>query len=70
MLNLSKIRKCLTQKATETLGNYFSLVHAFAASKMDNCNSLLARLLKYLLEKVQRVHNTAALIDRLPCLQI
>ena len=46
--NLSKIRKCLTQKDTETL------VHAFVTSKLDNCNSLLAELPQYLLDKVQR----------------
>ena len=42
--NLSKIRKCLTQKKTETL------VHAFATSKLDNCNSVLAELPQYLLD--------------------
>ena len=42
--NLSKIRKCLTQKDTETL------VHAFVTSKLDNCNSLLAELAQYLLQ--------------------
>ena len=41
--NLSKIRKCLTQEDTQTL------VHAFVTSKLDNCNSLLAELAKYLL---------------------
>ena len=52
--NLSKIRKCLTQKDTETL------VHAFVTSKLDNCNSLLAELPQYLLDKVQWVQNAAA----------
>ena len=52
--NLSKTRKCLTQKDTETL------VHAFVTSKLDNCNSLLAELSQYLLYKVQWVHNAAA----------
>ena len=42
--NLSKTRKCLTHKDTETL------VHAFVTSKLDNCNSLLA----------ERVQNAAA----------
>ena len=51
--NLSRIRKCLSQKDTETL------VHAFVASKLDNCNSLLAELPQYLLDKVQRVQNAA-----------
>ena len=52
--NLSKIRKCLTQKDTETL------FHAFVTSKLDNWNSLLAELPQYLLDKVQRVQNAAA----------
>ena len=52
--NLSKIRKCLTQKDTETL------VHAFVTSKPHNCNSLLAELTQYLLYKLQRVQNAAA----------
>ena len=52
--NLSKIRKCPTQKDTETL------VHAFVTSKLDNCNSLLAELPQYLLDRVQWVQNAAA----------
>ena len=52
--NLSKIRKCLTQKDTETL------VHGFVTSKLENCNSLLAELPQYLLDKVQRIQNAAA----------
>ena len=52
--NLSKIWKFLTQKDTETL------VHAFMTTKLDNCNSLLDELPQYLLDKVQRVQNTAA----------
>ena len=51
--NLSKTRKCLTQN-TETL------VHAFVTSKLDNCNSLLAELSQYLLDKVRRVQNATA----------
>ena len=51
--NLSKIRKCLTQKDTETL------VHDFVTSKLNNCNSLLAELTQYLLDKTQRVQNAA-----------
>ena len=54
MCNLSKIRKCLTQKDIEML------VHAFVTSKLHNCNSLLAELPQYLLDKVQRVQNAAA----------
>ena len=60
--NLSQIRKCLTQKDTETL------VHAFVTSKLDNCNSLLAELSQYLLDKVQRVQCCCA--SRLPYSQI
>ena len=52
--NFSRIRKCLTQKDTETL------VHAFVTSKLDSCNSLLVELPQYLLDKVQRVQNAAA----------
>ena len=47
--NLSKIRKCLTQK------DIIILVHAFITSKLDNCNSLLSELPQYLLDKLQRV---------------
>ena len=54
--NLSKIRKCLTQKDLKTE----TLVHAFVTSKLDNCNSLLAELPQYLLDKAQRVQNAAA----------
>ena len=36
------------------------LVHVFVTSKLDNCNSLLAELPQYLLDKVQRVQNAAA----------
>ena len=53
--NLLKIRKSLTQKDTKTL-----VVHAFVSSKLDNCNSLLAELPQYLLDKVQRVQNAVA----------
>ena len=59
--NLSQSRKCLTQKDTETL------VHAFATSKLDNCNSMLAGLLQYLLDKVQGVHNVAAWLVSRTC---
>ena len=48
------MRKCRTQKDTETL------VHALVTSKLDNCNSLLAELPQYLLDRVQRVQNAAA----------
>ena len=39
-----------------------SLVHAFSTSKVDYCNSLLYRVPKYLLLRLQRVLNCAARI--------
>ena len=53
--NLSRIRKCLTQKDTETL------VHAFVTSKLDNCDSLLAELPQDLLDKVPVLANMTEL---------
>ena len=44
-----------------------TLVHAFVASKLDNCNSLLAELPQYLLDKVQRVQNAAARLISCTC---
>ena len=52
--NLIKIRKCLTQKDTETL------LDTFVATKLNNCNSFLAELPQYLFDKVQRVQNAEA----------
>ena len=51
--NLSRSRNCLSLKDTETL------FHAFITTKLDNCNSLLAGLPQYLINKLQRVHNAA-----------
>ena len=51
--NLSRSRNCLSLKDTETL------FHAFITTKLDNCNSLLAGLPQYLIDKLQRVHNAA-----------
>ena len=59
--NLSKIRKCLTQKDTERL------VHAFVTSKLNNCNSMLAKVPQYLLDKVQRLQNAAARLVSCTC---
>ena len=52
--NISRIRKYISFKTTETL------VHAFITSKLDNCNSLLFGLPKNLLDKLQSVQNAAA----------
>ena len=52
--NISLIRKYLDTDATK------SLVHAYVTSRLDYCNSLLFGLPKELLNKLQRVQNTAA----------
>ena len=57
--NIARIRHCLSQSDTEIL------VHAFITSKLDNCNSLLYGLPKFLIERVQNVQNsTARMITR------
>jgi hypothetical protein len=52
--NIYRIRKYLTDKATK------SLVHAFITSRLDYCNGLLYGTPKHLLDRLQRVQNTAA----------
>ncbi len=52
--NIYRIRKYLTDNAAK------SLVHAFVTSRIDYCNSLLFGTLKHLLDRLQRVLNTAA----------
>jgi len=52
--NISRIRKLLSTKTTETL------VHAFETSKLDHCNSLLYGVPKYVIQKLQSVQNAAA----------
>jgi hypothetical protein len=54
--NSSKIRKYLTHKATT------SIVHAFVSSKLDFNNSLLYGHSNKLINKLQRIQNTAARI--------
>ncbi len=49
-----RIRKFLTDNATK------SLVHAFVTSRTDYCKSLLFGTLEHLLDRLQRVLNTAA----------
>ena len=52
--NIAKIRDCLTQDDTETL------IHALITCKLDYCNSLLYGLPQYLIDRLQRVQNSAA----------
>ena len=54
--NISKIRKYLTEEATETR------VHTFVSSKLDYCNPLLYGLPKHMISRLQSVQNTAARI--------
>ena len=51
---ISAIRHLLTQEATQTL------VCAFILSRLDYCNSLLSGCPKYLVDRLQRVQNSAA----------
>ena len=52
--NISRIRKLLSTKTTETL------VYAFVTSKLDHCNYLLYGVPKYVTKKLQSVQNAAA----------
>ena len=54
--NISKVRTSLTRDACETL------VQAYVTSRLDYCNVLLHGLPKYLIERVQKVQNSAARI--------
>lgn len=54
--HIRNIRSFLSQSDTETL------IHAFVTSRLDNLNSLLVGLPKYLLNRLQRIQNTAARI--------
>ena len=56
--NIGKIRNYLDQPTAE------KLVHAFVTSKLDFCNSLLYRLSKKQLDKLQRIQNAAASIKK------
>ena len=51
---ISSIRHLLTVNATKTL------LSAFVLSKFDYCNSLLCGSPQFILDKFQRVHNSAA----------
>ena len=50
---ISSIRQYLTQAATETL------IHAFISSRLDQCNSLYAKLPKY---TIKRLHKSKTLL--------
>lgn len=52
--NLFQIRKYLTDEVT------FKVVHAFLTTKLDYCNHLHFGQPKYLVNKMERVQNTAA----------
>lgn len=52
--NISKIRDCLSLADTE------KLIHAFITSKLDNTNSLLYGLPKFLIDRLQNFQNAAA----------
>ena len=52
--NISKIRNCLSKSDTEIL------VHALITSRLDNCNSLLFGLPKFLMGRLQNVQHSAA----------
>ena len=52
--NISRVRSSLTRKACETL------VQAYVTSRLDYCNVLLYGLPKYLLDRLQKVQNSAA----------
>ena len=52
--NISRIKKYLPRNCLEII------IHAFITSRLDYCNSLLYGVPKYMLQKLQRVLNTAA----------
>jgi hypothetical protein len=56
LYNISRIRKYLSRKTTETL------VHAFVNSRLDYCNALLYGLPNCLIPKLQHVQNAAAIL--------
>ena len=59
--NIGFIRKYLTYDAAKII------IHAFIASKLDYCNSLLYGLPSYLIQKLQHVQNSAArLVNQCP----
>ena len=62
--SIGQIRKYLSFDAAQ------SLIHAFITSRIDNGNSLLARLPDTIIDKIQRVQNTSArILTRTPKFQ-
>ena len=55
--NISRVRKYFTQEATE------ALVHAFVISKLDAYNSILACILSFQIQKLQKIQNAATKFD-------
>ena len=53
---IGQIRKFLTNEAAERV------IHAFVSSRLDNGNSLLYGLPDFQIDRLQRIHNTAARI--------
>ena len=59
--NISALRNCLSRASVE------KLMHAFVMTKLDFCNSLLMSIPQRLLDKVQRLQNSAArIVTRTP----
>ena len=54
LYNIRQIRKFLTVQSTKTS------IHVFVSSHLDYCNALLFGLLKYQLDRLQKVQNAAA----------
>ena len=54
LYNIRQIRKFLSMDSTKTL------IHAFVTSHLDYCNSLLAGIPQYQLQRLQKVLNAAA----------
>ena len=54
LCTISRTRKYLSTQTTEIL------IHAFVASKLDHCNSLLYNVPKNVIKKLQSVQNSAA----------
>ena len=50
-----KIKNYLPRSDVETL-----VMHAFITTKLDNCTSLLFGLPRYLIDRLQRIQNSAA----------
>jgi hypothetical protein len=54
------LRKIARIKEYLSTSDIQTLVHAFITSKLDNCNSLLYELPKFLIDRLQNVQNCAA----------